>query len=55
MQTWPLTGTAEQKEHAAGALSNLAINDDVCTKIAELGGLPPLVSLCKTGTEKQRP
>jgi len=47
-------GNAKQKESAAGALRNLAVNDDNKIRIAEAGGIPPLVALVRDGNAKQR-
>ena len=47
-------GTAEQKQNASGALWDLAINADYHVKIAEAGGIGPLVSMADDGTEEQK-
>ena len=48
-------GTDEQKEYAAGALMNLAWNNDTNRKlIADAGGITPLIDLVKDGTDKQK-
>ena len=40
------------KENAAGALENLAVNDDNQVAIAAAGGIPVLVSLAQDGSVK---
>jgi len=42
------------KKDAAGALANLAINDDNKVAIATAGGIPPLVALVNGGTDGQK-
>ena len=45
------SGTDAGKEYAAGALGNLAVNDDNKIAIATKGGLEPLIALVKSGTD----
>ena len=48
-------GTAEQKQHAARALGNLAFSHaDKRGAIAQAGGIPPLVAMSCEGTAKQK-
>ena len=44
-------GSAVAKEEAAGALRNLACNDDNEVAIAAAGGIVPLVELTRSGTD----
>jgi vacuolar protein 8 len=48
------SGTDRQKEHAAGALRNLAINDENNVLIAQAGAIAPLVTLVQSGTDRQK-
>ena len=43
-----------QKEKAAGALQNLAVNADNKVAIAKAGGISPLVALAYDGTDVQK-
>ena len=43
-----------QKQHAANALANLAVNDDNKIAIAKAGGIPPLVALIRDGNDTQK-
>ena len=43
-----------QKEKAAGALQNLAVNADNKVAIAKAGGISPLVALAHDGTDVQK-
>ena len=48
-------GTAEQKQHAARALTSLAADDaDHLVAIAAAGAIPPLVALVRDGTSSQK-
>jgi hypothetical protein len=47
-------GNEAQKEDAAGALCNLAMNDDNSVAIAAAGGVEVLISLARDGTERQK-
>ena len=49
-----MSGTDMQKEQAAGALQNLALNADNKVAIAQAGGIAPLVALAKSGTDAQK-
>ena len=44
-------GSEGAKEHAAGALWNLAYNDDTKAAVAEAGAIAPLVELLRSGRE----
>ena len=46
------SGDAEGKAKAAGALWNLAVNDDNQVAIAAAGGILPLVALLSSGDAK---
>jgi len=48
------SGGERQKEEAAGALWNLALNADNHVSIAVAGGIPPLVALARDGTDRQK-
>ena len=48
------SGTDGQKEQAAGALANLALNTDNQAAIARAGGIEPLVALVRSGTDGQK-
>ena len=48
------SGTAGQKEQAAGALGNLAINAENKVLIAQAGAIAPLVTLVQSGTDGQK-
>ena len=45
---------ASQKENAAGALRNLACNDDNQEAIVRAGGIAPLIALARDGTDSQK-
>ena len=47
-------GTDRQKQWAAGALWNLALNADNQVAIARAGGIEPLVALARDGTDGQK-
>ena len=47
------SGTDGQKEHAAGALANLALNAEHQVLIAQAGAIAPLVTLAQSGTDGQ--
>ena len=47
-------GTDGQKQWAAAALWNLAVNDDNQVAIARAGGIAPLVALARGGTNAQK-
>ena len=47
-------GNDAQKEHAAAALRNLALNADNKIAIAKAGGIPPLVALVRDGNDEQK-
>ena len=47
-------GTDDQKEWAAGALANLALDDGNSVAIAQAGGVPPLIALVEGGTDGQK-
>ena len=46
----PRSGTGEQKVNAAGALRNLAVNDDNQVTLAAANAIPPLVELVRSGS-----
>ena len=48
------SGTAGQKEQAAGALRNLAANAKHKVLIAQAGAIAPLVTLVQSGTAGQK-
>jgi vacuolar protein 8 len=48
------SGTDRQKEHAAGALQNLAANAENKVLIAQAGAIAPLVTLVQSGTAGQK-
>ena len=47
-------GTDDQKEWAAGALANLALDAGNRVAIAQAGGVPPLIALVEGGTDGQK-
>ena len=48
------SGTDGQKEYAAGALANLAMNAEYQVLIARAGAILPLVTLVQSGTDGQK-
>ena len=44
--------SADLKERAVTSLSNMAVDNNVRHRIAELGGLPPLIQLVVTGSAR---
>ncbi|OWZ22701.1 Serine/threonine protein kinase [Phytophthora megakarya] len=47
-------GSENQKEYAVCTLANLAGSQDICLKIADAGGIRPLVTLLRTGSNDQK-